>query len=321
MIDNITLIKNKLTDYEKLQVIEKNNLQSFVNETNNSRIYDNAKYKNLTGGILIKIYGDKLKIEGSIHKYFNYLQFGTLENYTVFSMQDFLKTIEILFKNIGITELDFLIINYEIGLNVFVIDNEPFDYLKNARSVGNLDGMQRKLYINPRYKNESFLCTQMHKDNTLIFRIYDKGFERMDKGKKIKIPPCIRIETKRTRQKNLSLSEFCKPINLLLSQNKFITEWNKLNFEKEITAPPGTHQSKKELAKKILLDGKTVVLQELEENRQYSTPKIYRTSKHFIKNWEDNKFDFTLKNSQIQDIWEKYYNTAIQLVAVISFKN
>ena len=81
------------------------------------------------------------------------------------------------------------------------------------------------------------------------------------------------------------------------------------------------HQSKKELAKKILLDGKTVVLQELEENRQYSTPKIYRTSKHFIKNWEDNKFDFTLKNSQIQDLWEKYYNTAIQLVAVISFKN
>ncbi|WP_028123271.1 hypothetical protein [Epilithonimonas tenax] len=321
MIDNITLIKNNLTSNEKLQVIEKNNLQCFVNESNNSKIYDNAKNKNLTGGILIKIFDDKIKIEGSIHKYFNYLQFKTLENYTVFTMEDFLMTIEKLFENFSIPRLDFLVSNYEIGLNVFVGETDPIKYLQNALSVGNLDGTQRKLYINPRYKDERFLTTQMHKDNTLVFRIYDKDFERMDKGKKNKIAPCLRIETKRTRQKNISFSDFSKPSSLTILQNKFFAEWNKLNFDKEVCAPAGTHQSKKDLAKKILVDGKNIALQELEEKRQFLTPKIYRTQKDFIKNWEINKFNFSLINSQIAEFWAIYYNTAIQLVIIKPFKN
>lgn len=321
MIDNITLVKNNLTADEKLQVIEINNLQSLVNEANGNKTFDNLRTKNLTGGILIKIVGDKLKIEGSIHKYFHYLKHGSLENYTVFTMQDFLNTIETLFKSFGLPNYEYLIINYEIGLNVFVGDTNPMDYLKNARSIGNLDGTQRKLYINPRYKNESFLCTQMHKDNTLIFRIYDKDFERMDKGKKYKIPPCLRIETKRTRQKNLSFTDFCKPSNLLLLQNKFIAEWNKLNFEKEISTSLKVHRGKQELAKKIILEGKNIALQEIEERRIYLTHKVYRTSKEFIKNWETNKFNFALKNSQIQDQWEKFYNSAIQLVTNTNVKN
>ena len=321
MFDNITLIKNNLTDAERLQVIDKNNLQSFINESNGNKSYDNQKFKNLTGGILIKIVADKLKIEGSIHKYFHYLQYGTLENYTVFTMQDFLNTINKLFDKIGVASLEFVLINYEIGLNVFVENTNPLQYLKNARSIGNLDGTQRKLYINPRFKNERFLTTQMHKDNTLVFRIYDKDFERMDKGKKNKIPPCLRIESKRTRQKNISFSEFCNPSNLLLIQNKFISEWNKLNFEKEIFAPAGTHQNKKELAKRIILDGTNVVLQEIEERKKYLTPKIYRTQKAFIKNWEENKFNFSLINSQIAQNWSFYYSTAIQLVTSSLFKN
>ena len=321
MIDNITLIKNNLTTSEKLQVIEKNNLQCFVNESNNSKIYDNARNKNLTGGILIKIFDDKLKIEGSVHKYFNYLQFKTLENYTVFTMQDFLITIEKLFDNFNIPKVDFLVTNYEIGLNVFVAETNPIKYLQNAKSVGSLDGTQRKLYINPRYKDERFLTTQMHKDNTLVFRIYDKDFERMDKGKKNKIEPCLRIETKRTRQKNISFSDFSKPASLTILQNRFFAEWNKLNFDKEITAPIGTHQSKKILAKKILSEGKNIAFQELEEKRNFLTPKIYRNQKEFIKNWETNKYNFSLVNSQIAEFWSIYYNTAIQLVIYKSFKN
>jgi len=321
MIDKITLVKNNLTTSEKLQVIEKNNLQSFINESNGQRIYDNQKVKNLTGGILIKIYENKLKIEGSVHKYFNYLQFGTLENYTVFTMQDFSNTIEKLLNNFGIAGIDFLLINYEIGLNVFLEVGEPIDYLKKVKSIGNLDGTQRKLYINPKYKNECFLTTQMHKDNVLIFRVYDKNFERLEKGKKTKINPCIRIETLRTRQKKIIFSEFCKPSNLFIIQNKFFSEWNKLNFEKEILAPAGTHQNKKDIAKKIILDGTKSVLQELEEKRNIITPKILRTSKEFVKNWENYKYKFSLIDCEIVPKWANSYLTAIQLVTKNTIKN
>lgn len=321
MIDNITLIKNNLSANDKMQIIEKNNLQSFVNESRNVKTFDNSANKNLNGGILIKIFEDKLKIEGSVHKYFHYLKYGTLENYTVFTMLDFVETIDKLFENFCIPKLDFLVINYEIGLNVFVENNNPIIFLKKAISVGNLDGTQRKLYINPRYKDERFLTTLMHKDNTLVFRIYDKDFERMDKGRKNKIPPCLRIETKRSRQKSISFSEFSKPSSLTILQNKFFAEWNKLNFEKEITAPAGTHQSKKDLAEKILVKGKNIVLAELEEKRNNLTPKIYKTSKSFVNHWENHKSNFSLRSSQTAQIWSTLYNIAIQQVTQIKFKN
>lgn len=317
MIDNITLIKNNLTDSEKLQIINKNNLQCLVNSSNNLKIYDNAKTKNLTGGIHIKIQENKLRIEGSVHKYFHYLQFKTLENYTVFTMPDFTETIKKLFSNFSIPLSDFLVINYEIGLNVFV-DENPIKYLEKAVSVGNIDGTQRKLYINPKHKDERFLTTQMHRDNTLVFRIYDKDFERRDKGKKTAISNCLRIETKRTRQKNLSFSEFSNHANLLLMQNKFFAEWNKLNFDRDIVAPAGTYQSKKDLAKRILIDGANVVLKELQNNTEL-TPKIYRTSKEFVKKWDSIKFDFKLQKTDIEYSWAYSYSIAIQKVTDSNF--
>ena len=74
MFDNITLINNSLTTSQKLQVITKNNLQCFINETTGIKIYDNQNIKNLTGGILIKIYDNKLKIEGSVHKFYHHVE-------------------------------------------------------------------------------------------------------------------------------------------------------------------------------------------------------------------------------------------------------
>lgn len=321
MFDNITLINNSLTTSQKLQVVTKNSLQCFVNEASGIKIYDNQNIKNLTGGILIKIYDNKLKIEGSVHKFYNYLQFGNLENYTVFTMQNFTDAINKLFEKYGLFGIDFLLVNYEIGINVYLESGEPLEYLKKAISIGNLDGTQRKLYPNPKYKNERFLTTQMHKDNTVVFRMYDKNFERLDKGKKTIIQNCIRIETLRTRQKNIPFFDFIKPANLLLIQNKFFSEWNKLNFDKEIFAPAGTHQNKKELAKKIILDGSNTVLQDLEERKNQITPKIFRTSKEFVKNWENLKFNFSLIDCEIMPIWANSYLIAIQQYTKINNKN
>lgn len=312
MIDNITLLANNLTDSEKLQIIEKNNLQCIANLSMNTKIYDNAKTKNLTGGIYIKIQENKLKIEGSIHKYFHYLKFNCLENYTVFTMSDFSKTVETMFDNFNVPGLNFFVINYEIGLNVFV-DKNPINYLKNAISVGKTDGSERELFVNPKYKDKRFLTTQMHRDNTLVFRLYDKDFERRDKGKKSEISNCLRIETKRTRLKKVSFADFTTYSNLILLQSKFFAEWNQLNFNREVCAPTGTHQSKKELAKKIIMIGKNAVLKELQENINL-TPKIYRNSREFIQKWETIKFDYKLVKSEIESNWAHFYNVAIQQV-------
>lgn len=321
MIDKITLVKNNISHFEKLQIIETNNLQFLGNENGTINIYDNAKMKNLTGGILIKISNDKLKIQGSIHKYFNFLINRKLENYNVFTMPDFSETMIKLFTNIGITDLNFLVVDFEIGLNVMTGETAPKEFLQKAQSIGLKDGKERKLYVNPKFKNERFLCTQMHKDNTVVFRIYDKNFERIDKGKKNEIPAILRLETIRTRQKNISFLEFCKISNLTILQNKFFAEWNLLNFEKEVIAPPGTHQNKKNIAKEILMNGTFSTLENLEYRREQITPKIYKTSKHFIKNWDLHKVNFNLISTKISPEWDNLYNTAIQKVTLNNAKN
>lgn len=321
MIDKITLVKNNISNLEKLQIIDTNNLQFFGNENGTINIYDNAKVKNLTGGFLIKIYNDKLKIQGSVHKYFNFLKNKKLENYNLFSMQDFTQTIHKLFINIGVSNLDFLVVDFEIGLNILVGENDPKEFLRKAQSIGKMDGKERIFYINPKYKDGRFLCTQMHKDNTVIFRIYDKNFERTDKGKKNEIPPIVRIETLRTRQKNLSLIDFLKVQNLTILQSKFFAEWNLLNFEKEVIAPNGTHQSKKNIAKEILLNGTIPTLENLEYRREQITPKIYKTSKHFIKYWDNYKVDFYLIPTKISPKWDELYNITIQQLTKINIKN
>ena len=320
MIDFFSIVAKRISDVDKLQIIKKNNLQCIFNISTNSKNYDNAQNKNLTGGIYLKICENDLKIEGSVHKYFHYLKYKTLENYTVFTMLDFIETIEIIFKNFSIPKLEFFVMHYEIGLNVFVEQN-PIKYLNEAQSIGKLDGTQRKLYINPKYKQERFLTTQMHRDNTLVYRMYDKDFERRDRGKNTVISNCIRIETKRTRLRNTTLIEFINYSNLILIQNKFIADWNMLNFKPDILAPAGTHQSKKDLAKKIIISGSEIVLKEIENNRDKLTPKIYRTSREFIKSWESIKYGFKLKNSQTCAIWSNSYASAIQQVTNFNNKN
>lgn len=322
MFCKITLLNAELSENEILQIIDKNSLQYSYSSITKTKTFSNQNKKNLTGGILIKITDTTLKIEGSIHKFFNYLVTGRLENYNTFTMQDFLKTIETMFKTYHLPTTGYIVKSYEIGLNVYLSENEiQNDFLKKVQSIGKLDGTQRKIYTNPRYKRETMQTTQMHKDNTLVYRMYDKNHERTDKGKQTKIDPCIRIETLRTRIKDLSLEKLCNPLYLLGLQEKFIKEWQRLNFSKGIEAPKGTHQSKKELAKTILIEGKNEALNMLEAEKNTLTPKIYRTSKTFIKEWENVKQRYTLIDTEIMPKWANNYNTAIQQLTKNTNKN
>lgn len=319
MLDKITLINNNIPDETKTQIIDKNNLQKSV--IHGVEIWDNKRVKNFTGGILIQIRKNAIKVEGSVHKFWEWIHGGALENYTLFTMIDCRKALNLLLEHYALQGLDFLVKTYEIGLNVYTGSTAPLEILDKVQSIGILDGKQRKIYINPKYRKERFLTSEMSKDNVLVFRIYDKNYERTDKGRKNEIPNCIRIETLRTRQKNILFSEFIQPHNLTSLQNKFFSEWNLLNFEKGITAPKGTHQTKKDLAKSIILHGKNKVLQDLEDKRPTLTPKIYRSLKEFINNWETIKYDYILIDSPIMPKWATLYNIAYQQVIKSTTKN
>ena len=157
MLDKITLINNNIPDETKTQIIDKNNLQKSV--IHGVEVWDNKRVKNFTGGILIQIRNKAIKVEGSVHKFWEWIHGGALENYTLFTMIDCRKALNLLVEHYALHGLDFLVKTYEIGLNVYTGSTAPLDILEKVRSIGILDGKQRKIYINPKYRKERFLTS------------------------------------------------------------------------------------------------------------------------------------------------------------------
>ena len=312
MIDNIIMVKKNLSDAEIKQIVKKSRL--LEQSVNGLKAYNNGTTKNFDGGFFIKIGTDKtLKITGSLHKYHSFLNTKSLTNFDSFTMHQAKETILKLIENIGFEPEKTNITYYEVGLNLSV-NIEPKKIMQNVCSIGSIENEKELLY-NLKYKNKSQLTTEFHRDFRVYHKMYDKIFEMNDKRKQ---PPndikIIRIETSNRRVEKTTLLDFFKDENLQIIQNRFFNNWDKLNFYNDIDTPTGTHKSKIELAKEIIYKGKNEVLNKYLEqyNNNVLSIKMYYTIKRFIENWENEKFKFKRKKTEIFTYWELVYNTEKQ---------
>ncbi len=313
MIDNIIIIKKQLADAEIKQIVKKSRL--LEQSVNGLKAFNNGTTKNFDGGFFIKIGTDKtLKITGSLHKYYSFLNTKSLTNFDSFTMHKVKETIIKMIENIGFEPEKTNINYYEVGLNL-VVNIEPKKIMQNVYSIGSIENEKELLY-NLKYKNKSQLTTEFHRDFRVYHKMYDKVFEMNDKRKQ---PPndkkIIRIETAHRRVENTLLLDFFKNENLQIIQNRFFSNWDKLNFNNDIDAPTGTHKSKIELAKEIIYKGKKEVLIKYFEqyNNNVLSIKMYYTIKRFVKNWENEKFKYKSKKTEIFTYWEKVYYTEKQI--------
>lgn len=312
MIDKIRFSKKNLSENEIKKIVLTSRLQSY--DADGLKHYNNQRTKNFNGGMFIKIDTDKtLKIEGSLHKYNTFLKCKQLNNFDSFTMPQAKETLLKLIENLGF-EIENVTVNfYEIGLNI-VADIEPKELLKSVYSIGDFD-KEKLFYINAKYKNESVITTQFHKDFRLVYKVYDKIFEMQDKQKTLpNDKTIIRIETEHKRIENTLLIDFFIDANLKRLQSSFFNHWDKLNFLVEIVAPKKTSISKIELAKILYKKSKSEVLAEIFKQYKNNTMtiKIYYTLKRFIDNWENEKTNFVPTKSLIFSQWEKLYNTEKQ---------
>lgn len=312
MIDKIRFSKKNLSENEIKKIVLTSRLQSY--DADGLKHYNNQRTKNFNGGMFIKIDTDKtLKIEGSLHKYNTFLKCKQLNNFDSFTMPQAKETLLKLIENLGI-EIENVTVNfYEIGLNI-VANIEPKELLKSIYSIGDFD-KEKLFYINAKYKNESVITTQFHKDFRLVYKVYDKIFEMQDKQKTLpNDKTIIRIETEHKRIENTLLIDFFIDANLKRLQTSFFNHWDKLNFLVEIVAPKKTSISKIELAKVLYKKSKSEVLAEIFKQYKNNTMsiKIYYTLKRFVDNWENEKTNFVPTKSLIFSHWEKLYNTEKQ---------
>lgn len=291
MIDLITLVK-QLQDDEVSLIVERNDLQT--NSKAGIVFYDNMDTKNLSQqkGMFIRIEtNQKLKLEGSLHKYFNEISGRERNNLNLFSMLEAKRAIEQLLieKHIDIEGLR--VYNYEIGLNLNV-SKDCRAYLDKMRSIGSV-GKEKQLYVNARYKDERVKTTVFHKHTRKYFKVYDKVFESMDKKRKY-IPEnnILRIETVNRRLDNCSVEDFFSSSNMDKMVEDFFRDWRTIQFEQDIITPKGTGRAKQHLCMDIISKGRDAVLMQAKERHCNGslTDWEYRNIREFtINEWDTVK--------------------------------
>jgi hypothetical protein len=307
MIDNITMVKKTLSEIEKKAIIKNSRLM--CNSLNGLIYYDNRTTKNFTGGLFVKIdTGNKLKISGSIHKYFSFLENRTLTNFESFTMEQAQTTFKKMIENFGISPDKIEISFFEIGMNIKT-PIEPKEILEAIHSIG--ANNERLFLIDANHKDSRQITTERHRDFRIYFKIYDKVFEMLDKQNK-RTPTglnIIRIETVHRRCEKIFLSDFLNIDNLVRLQNSFFNEWENLNFYNDINAPKGTTRGKIDLVRSIIYNGKNEVLKnyKLQYENKALTRRQFYTVKDFIKNWELIRCNFDIKHSKIVPVWKNAY--------------
>lgn len=312
MIDFITLVKPHLSDMEIKSIVDKNRLQT--NSKDGIVYYDNANTKNFSQdqGIYILIdTNGKLKVEGSLHKYYNEINGQERNNYNFFSMSDAKLAIYKLLTEKGIDEESLRVFNYEIGLNLDV-SKDCRAYLDKMINIGPL-GDERRLYVNARYKDERVKTTIFHKHTRKYFKVYDKIFESMDKKRKI-IPDSkiLRLETVYRRLDNCFVSDFFNRDKLKNLIEAFFRDWRTLHFERDIITPKGTGRARQYLCMEIISEGREAVLKKAKERYKNGSLKEweYRNIREFIsKEWDEIKKDISF----IQSDEEKEYRDLMRV--------
>ncbi|KAA6335033.1 hypothetical protein EZS27_016696 [termite gut metagenome] len=314
MIDQITFVKSGLQENEIMTIVETNHLQT--NTKAGKPYYDNADTKNLEQqrGVFIRIETTgKLKIECNLHKYHNEINGNSRTNYNLFTMAEAIPAIDSLLKEKNIHPENLRVYNYEIGLNLNV-SNDCRLYLDKMQSIGAI-GEEKKLYVNPRYKDERIKTTVFHRATRKYYKVYDKNFEAKDK-KRTDIPdyPILRIETVNRRVENQTIATFFNPDYLNRLTEQFFREWRTVQFEREVRMPQRASYKKQNLCKQIIELGKEKVLQDATDQNKNGTlsDKQYRSIREFIRDkWDMIKpqiqFIPSPEETEFRDLLKTYY--------------
>ena len=279
-------------DKEAFPIAERNNLQSCMEGKN--VYYKSTRIANFEG-ITMTVKDGKVQIKCSLHKIYYKNVFNELDNSGLFTMDNAVKALDMLFNTIGVDKERAKITYFEIGLNI-PTEHEPIQYIELVKSIttGKLKQQQKEMFNDANFKKYRQKTTEKHKNIKKVFKLYDKGFENADRkrteptGEKI-----LRIETMYRRQ-SIYVSDFFLPDNISKLAKTFYRDWVNVEFDRTITADKGTRQSEISNAKNVLLLGRDEYLIQVKSDfdKGILTAKQYRTIREFIRDWENNKHKY-----------------------------
>ncbi len=274
---------------EAEQIAELNRLEKWENEQRiKYECNDSAKFT----GIYINIRENRVQIKCSLHKYYNKMVTGILENDGMFTITEARQALYSLFNEIGVYADRAIITNYEIGINI-PTDFEPIKYIElmNCINTGRNAKNKKEMFVDAYFHKNRQKTTEKRKTIKKVFKVYDKGFEKADRKRTESIEENIlRIETTYKRQ-YIKVDNFFRPENIQRITHTFLMDWVNVEFERMVTADKGVKPSQILNAGNILKIGRSEYLEQINNDLRNGilTKRQHRTKREFIRNWDCNK--------------------------------
>lgn len=308
-----------LSDNEMLKIVEQNNLKTHSRD--GVVYYDNQTNKSLNDGFFLRIETDKrrLKLECSLHKYFNWILNHRQTNDDLFSFSNAANTIEMLKASTGIDVGKLKVTYYEIGLNLNM-ENDCKSYIDKMQFIGTL-GNKRQFFVNPKYKGERIKTTIFHRHIKKVYKVYDKNHEMKDKKSKgqPKHENTLRIETIQKRVERMTVADLLNPKTIAKLTDQFLKDWRTVQFTPNLQVKKGTHQRKVDLCTQIILFGKEQVLQDYRElfNKGDLTERRFRDIREFIQyEWDIFKKSVVVNKLPAEMEFRDKINEALKITCI-----
>lgn len=312
MFDKIT-IRAKVSGEECAHLAQLHRLQVWTNADGTQVNYRSSQYANITG-IQVQIMNNRVTLKCSLHKYWEHHNFGKLRNDTIFTISEAKAAFEMLLFENGFVAKKVRIIQFEIGLNMYV-SYDPLTFIELVTYIAASNRTNKIMFVDANYRINRQKTSEKHTDIRRYFKIYDKGYEMAEKDRKTKeaqsTEKILRIETVYRRQ-NKRGDEFFSDSNLRPLVQRFWLDWKDLYFTRNIRAQKGARKSEIERARSIVNIGSEQYLEQVKEQyRQKAlTEKQYRTIREFIRDFDKYEDRFRV----IVSPQEKEYNTLFHRV-------
>lgn len=272
--------------------------------------YQSSSYGNFDG-LYIRIKRGAIQIKCSLHKIYYKETFGRLDNSQMFTVNNALTMIILLFDSLRMDRRKIKVTYYEIGLNLQV-NNDPLGYIE----LMTFAGVGKEMFNDANFQKNRQRTSEKSKNIKKVLKAYDKGFEARSKGRNVS-GNILRLETIYRRQ-SIPLLTLTSYDYLVKLTSRFYRDWHNVEFPRKVCADKGIKSSQIEKAQSIILLGRE---EYLKQNRQAYlsgslTKKQWETIRLFVRGWDSIKDRFRFPPS---DMEMEYKKTLLETYQIATF--
>lgn len=313
MFDKVEI--NKVIDFDgdAVAIIDHNHLETCTR--GDKTFWQSTAYGNFDGLFLTLDTNGHLQIKCSLHKLWRkWREDGKLDNSRMFCISDSIKSVGLLEELVQIDLGDSVVTYFEIGLNM-TMGRDPNEYIAQVNSSQCEKGA-KELYIDANFEKNRQKTSIKSKDMRKVLKMYDKTFEAIDRGRGEVDPNVLRVETIYKRQR-IHMADFIDRRWIDKYANRFLKDWQQLQFRREMVAAKGMKASQIEKAREILKHGLTEYIESSRKSylERRITKKQWETIRIFARAWPDIKDKFSMQPSEL----EREYQTKLQRYFNISY--